>query len=398
MTNGSPIDFAEPAPNGRATPRPPITLLDGPAIAAPLPPLSYLVREIALVADAGPPHLVAGYGYSGKTLAIQSLALSLAGALPIWGFYSCRDARRVVHVDLEQGERLTRIRYQRLARAMGLDITALGDALGLAPMPGIALTTEYAPIWRELMKGRDLIVVDSLRAATRGMDENASGIRDALDILGELSERTACRALVIHHARKPSENAPEGGRYSIRGSSAIYDASDCAYIFSAGKGEPIRVAHERAKSHGETVDDFALVISDVEIEGDPRAGLELRVRGAELISQRREAQGRERTKRDAETIRAALVRHPQGLATMRLREAAGVSGQRFSSAVEHLGDAIVCREERRGKGRAAMYHYLRGQLPDSGGMTADCPASADCREDGGRYLSESVISSREDAS
>jgi hypothetical protein len=117
------IDFSKPAPNGVAIAAPRVTLLDGAAIAAPLPPLAYLVRGLALVADAGPPHLMAGYGYSGKTLALQSMALSLAAARNVWGFYPCPDRRQVVHVDFEQGERLTRIRYQRLARAMDLDLT-----------------------------------------------------------------------------------------------------------------------------------------------------------------------------------------------------------------------------------------------------------------------------------
>jgi RecA-family ATPase len=269
-----PIEFERPAgANGVAAPTAPeVVLLDAPAIAAPLPDLAYLVREIGLVADAGPPHLVAGYGFSGKTLAMQSLALSLTAARPVWGFYSCPDPRRVVHVDYEQGERLTRIRYKRLARAMGIDLASMRDAIALAVMPPIRLAREHTAHWHKLMAGRDLIIVDSLRAATAGEDENSSQIRGALDMLGEVSERTGCRALIIHHARKPSDDAPAGGRFAIRGSSAIYDASDSAYVLSANKGDAIRVAHERAKSHGETVEDFALVISDVPMDGDPKAG------------------------------------------------------------------------------------------------------------------------------
>jgi RecA-family ATPase len=129
------------------------------------------------------------------------IALSLTAARPVWGFYSCRDPRRVGHVDFEQGERLTRIRYKRLARAMGIDLASLGDAIALAVMPPIKLAREHASHWRRLMTGRDLIIVDSLRAATAGEDENSSQIRGALDMLGEVSERTGCRALIIHHAR-----------------------------------------------------------------------------------------------------------------------------------------------------------------------------------------------------
>src|SRR5437899_12619435 len=111
---------------------------------------------------------------------MQSLALSIAAGRPVWGAYGSQ-RRRVVHVDLEQGDRLTRRRYQRIARAMGVDLAPLGDALALAAMPPIALTSACADAWREIMTGRDLLIVDSLRAATAGADENDSGIRAGLD-------------------------------------------------------------------------------------------------------------------------------------------------------------------------------------------------------------------------
>ena len=115
------------APNGDAGRDPPIALLDGPALAAPLPELDYLVREIGLVAGGGAPHLVAGYGFSGKTLALQALALALVTGRPVWGAYHSPHARRVVHVDLEQGDRLTRRRYQRFSGRVPLIHFAAGS-------------------------------------------------------------------------------------------------------------------------------------------------------------------------------------------------------------------------------------------------------------------------------
>jgi hypothetical protein len=340
-----------------------ITLLDGAAIAAPLPDLEYLVREIGLVAGGGAPHLVAGYGFSGKTLALQSLALSLAAGLPAWGAYACRNPRRVLHVDLEQGTRLTCRRYQRLARAMGVDLATLGDALAVAVMPPwLALTEACAARWHELMIGRDLIIIDSLKAATAGRDENDSSIRAGLDMLGHVSEQTGCRPLPIHHAKKPQADDP-GGRYAIRGSSGIYDACDSVYLFSAAKGEPVSVEHVKARSHGELVDSFALVIADAEIDGDARGGLKVDLRGAELVAQRRavraEAARNALVQRDAEVVRKAIGRTP-GAGTTALRGATGLSGVRFAAAVTLLGDAIEVREEKRGRSRSTLCHYLRG--------------------------------------
>jgi hypothetical protein len=148
-----------------------IVLLCGSEIAKPLPELDYLVREVGLVAGGGAPHMVAGYGFSGKTLALQALALALAAGRPVWGSYGVGKRRRVLHVDLEQGERLTRGRYQRLALAMGIDLAELGESLEVAVMPaGLTLVPDCEARWLEIMAGRDLVIVDSLRAASVGQD------------------------------------------------------------------------------------------------------------------------------------------------------------------------------------------------------------------------------------
>jgi hypothetical protein len=340
-------------------------LLDGPALAAPLPALEYVVADIGLVAGGGAPHLVAGYGFSGKTLAVQSMALSLAAGRPVWGAYGVRDRRRVIHIDLEQGERLTRRRYQRLARAMGVDLEALGDALVVAVMPPLQLSATYADRWRAMMEGRDLAIIDSFRAATGGQDENSSDIRAGLDMLGQLSEQTGCRALGLHHARKGGPDDP-GGRYAIRGSSAIFDAVDSAYLFTAAKGEPIGVEHVKARSHGEPIAAFALVIADVEVNGDPRAGVSVEVRGAELVAARREEQAAaaraSRAHADAEVVRSVLRDQP-GIGARDLRAqvrlAGGLGYERLGDALAHLGDAVDIRDEVKGRSRVAR-HYLRG--------------------------------------
>ena len=136
-----PIDFLAPEPEVASGERPRYLVLNAHEIFSPLPPLSYLIRGIGLVAGSGPPHLVAGYGYSGKTLALQSLALSLTAGTAVWGVYPPGDCRRVIHVDYEQGEFLTRLRYERLRRAMGVEAAELQGRLELVTKPSVALKT-----------------------------------------------------------------------------------------------------------------------------------------------------------------------------------------------------------------------------------------------------------------
>jgi hypothetical protein len=337
-------------------------LLHGAALAAPLGDLDYLVAELGMVAGGGAPHLVAGFGFSGKTLAVQDLALSLAAGVAVWGVHRAR-TRRVVHVDLEQGDRTTRRRYQRLARALGIDLTSLGDALAVAIQPpGLTLSPHCEGRWRGLMSGRDLLIVDSLRAAAIG-DENASEIRGALDMLGRLAEVTGCRALVIHHARKPSADDPGDAKFSIRGSGAIFDACDGVFVFAADKGEPIRVQNVKARSHGELVDDFALVVSDVDVEHEPRAGLRVHVHGVELVNERRDARRKEaagqQARVDADVVRRALKEHP-GLTMRDLRAAVRPVGrERLEAALFAMKDELEVREEQQGRTKAHR-HFLKG--------------------------------------
>jgi hypothetical protein len=336
------------------------SLLFGPAIAEPLPPIEYIIREIGLVGGSGAPHLFAGYGFSGKTLALQALALSLAGGHAVWGSYLVKPSR-VVHVDFEQGHRLSCRRYQRLAFSMGVDLHEVGDALALAVMPKLSLSIQYRENWLAMMQGREVMILDSLRAATGGQEENSSEIRSALDLLGSLSEETGCRAIVIHHARKPSKDE-KGGVFAIRGSSAIFDACDSAFVFSAEKNEPINVENVKARSHGELVDDFSLAISDEADEegGDFKAGVRIQVHGVELIRDKRAERDRVAKKaaaeRDAKVVRLAIIASP-GASTSSLREATGLNAQRFAAARQSLGTEVQVKEEIVGKAWTNR-HYL----------------------------------------
>jgi hypothetical protein len=327
-------------------------------LAEPMPPLSYLLREIGLVSGGGAPHLVAGYGFSGKTLALQSMLLSLAAGVPVWGAFPVARPLRVLHVDLEQGD-LTKRRFQRLAVGMGVDLRALGGRLGAAIMPRIKLAAGEAR-WIDLMLGRDLVVVDSLRAACGG-SENDSEFRGALDMLGEVSHATGCRALVIHHAKKPGEDDSEA-RYSIRGSSAIYDAVDSAYVFGAAKGEPIKVEHVKARSHGDLECDRALVVSDVAVGGDPKGGLRVSTVSLENVAEARAAREQEdrraKAVADGAILRRVLTAQP-GLNAGELQAAVklemGWGKDRVMASVMALGEEVKTDVVIVNRGRSTRY-------------------------------------------
>ncbi len=276
MSNVISLEGKPAAPDPNA-----IVLLNGPALATDDPPLEYIVEALGMTAGSGAPHMFAGYGFSGKTMLAQALVLAMAAGRAAWGGLRCT-AADVVHADLEQGVRLTKRRYKRLAHAMGIDLAELGDRIVVASRPDLRLVAEHRDRWVSLMKGRALIVIDSWRAACPDVDENSSEVRRSLDLLGSLSEETGCRAIVIHHARKPQQD-DAGAKFTIRGSSGFYDGCDAIYVFTAQKGEPIKIACEKAREHGELVDDLNVEIQDVPGDFGPKSGLAIKLFSAERI-------------------------------------------------------------------------------------------------------------------
>jgi RecA-family ATPase len=139
-------------------------LLDVGALSQPLPPIPWLCEAIRLA--PGAVTLVAGYGYSRKTMALQSLGLSVATGRSVWGLYKCRKGR-VVHLDYEQGKRMTQERYQRLARGLGFELSELDATfLRVAVLPRVYLETqEVVDSLLPIIEGAALVIIDSLRAA-----------------------------------------------------------------------------------------------------------------------------------------------------------------------------------------------------------------------------------------
>jgi hypothetical protein len=245
-------------------------------IFAPLPPVNWLCQPLDMA--PGAPGLIAGYGYSGKSVALQDLALAVASGTRAWGSFDVKHGR-VLHLDHEQGSYLTRARYQRLALARGIDPADLKGRLALSVMPAFYLDNDAKDEITRLSDGCDLVVIDSFKASCPSTDENTSEARIPLDRLTRISEQTGAYFLLLHHSRKPSRDRDGlgGARMAIRGSGALYDAAGSVLVFAADKNEPITVAHEKARISGRTHPDFRLHIVDVEIDADPTAGLRVSV-------------------------------------------------------------------------------------------------------------------------
>jgi hypothetical protein len=248
-------------------------------ICAPLPPVPWLVQDLGLA--PGAPAIIGGYGYSGKTVAAQALAVAIAAGQPVWGAFAARQGR-VLHIDYEQGARLTSDRYQRLMVGMGVTPEQVGDRLTVVSMPSMYLSDAATEAFlTERCQGVDLVIIDSLHASCPAIEENEAGARRYLDVLGRVSERTGCAFLVIHHARKPTKDGVGGAKMVLRGSGALFDACASVLIFGANQGEPPTVTHTKARITGKTSPDFVLKIEDTP-DSDQGQGLTVRRADSEI--------------------------------------------------------------------------------------------------------------------
>lgn len=204
-------------PANEVTPkRPRIPLLFGPDIGSPLPPFEWLSERLGIM--AGRVTLLAGPGGVGKTMLAQEMLLSVVAGRPTcWGGVDLGLSGPVVHVDYEQTTTITKWRYHRLANALGIQLSSLGEGLALASLPPVYLNDATAEAsFVEVCTGRRLAVFDNLRAGTPGADENSSEMRAYIDMLTRVSNVTGCVIVLLIHANAQGNE---------RGSTAIRDAT-----------------------------------------------------------------------------------------------------------------------------------------------------------------------------
>jgi hypothetical protein len=214
----------------------------------PLQRIRWLCRALAI--GPGRPTILSGYGGIGKTFAAQQLLLVIAsGGTRIWDSFDIQHAAGgAVHLDYEQGQWMTDWRYQRLAWSMRLDPAQLEGRLHVEHFPSFYLTDPDAEKrLTALCTGRAVCLIDSLKAACKGVDENDSRMGEYLYLLARVSERTGCIVIVIHHEGKSGGENPRQGIERLRGSSAIAAGAGAVVSFvKDGTSGCIRIEHVRA--------------------------------------------------------------------------------------------------------------------------------------------------------
>jgi hypothetical protein len=166
---------------------------NGAALAAPIPPIAWVIRALQIA--PGRPALLFGPGGVGKTWIAQGIALGVATEAQALGL-DVQSRGRVVHLNYEVPRLAIRARYQRLAAGLGVDLAESRlEVRSREHLESYYLTED--PVSQQILErslhGVTLCVVDSLSAAAKG----AQVSRAPIDILTDISRRTGCAFVVI---------------------------------------------------------------------------------------------------------------------------------------------------------------------------------------------------------
>lgn len=269
-------------------------------VMAPIPSHAWVCESLQI--GPGRPCGIIGAPYSGKTLVMQSLVLSYVTGRNAFGFFKCTAPGLVRHVDFEQGAG-TLMRYQRLARGMGISESEMGERLQVAVFPRLFLDTTSESEWCKHADGCKLMMLDALRGVMPSVDENSSAIQEYMAKLTSISDKTGCSFILLHH---PAKGAMSPGQYqrsdidSLRGSSGIAATLGSVWLLAGKRDEPKLM--RQAKGHPCAVgclhQDWYVQIQDVRDGSNPFWGLHVGYRSEEEVkaAEDEEADGKDANK------------------------------------------------------------------------------------------------------
>jgi AAA domain-containing protein len=220
-----------------------------------LPDERWICRELEI--GPGRPCGLWGFGSSGKTMYAMVLCLSVASGRLAFDHFDVQHGT-ASYVSHEMGSHACIERLRRLANGMLLEPSDL-VRFKLSTYPDVMLNSKDAEsVYSREFEHVNFAVLDSLRAALPGVDENKSEMAQYLELLARVSEKVGTTFLVLHHTSKDDVKSATDGtrrdkRLSGRGSSVIYDKSNSIWLLEGSGKKPRILTQIRNHDDGDGV-------------------------------------------------------------------------------------------------------------------------------------------------
>ncbi len=298
-----------------------------------------------------PMALVGAWG-TAKTWIMIWLALQLATARPLFDNpqWPVKRPLRVIIFDYELNLRVYKKRLRELCTTMGIDYRAIRDSIYYYERPKFYLTDPNAyQRFLEESKGFDVILIDALRGAAPGVDENKSEFRDNIDKLAELASQANQFVCLLHHAGKGEDS-------KFRGTSGIGDAVGVMFTVTNDKVDPRgpkKLHNEKMGSNADDyVDDFFVLLKRDECESG-NGPMRITFMAAEQAKEKAENIEKEEWIDTKKKILRKVQAVP-GISKNELQKAVGGNSGTFDKVLAHLEKKLQYIEN---KGNGTRHKY-----------------------------------------
>jgi AAA domain len=197
------------------------------------PNVNWVCRALGIC--PGPITILCAFVNTGKTLLAADLAVCVANGIPLFGEIEIQAPGKVLHLDFESGNTLSKVYYQRILNGHG--ITNFHNISFFSPNWRLDQEVARAELTK-VLAGHKLCIIDCLAAGTPNTKQNEESARGPIDMLNQVSEETGCAIVLLHHEPKVTGDDPlrsvkgSGGIIAAAGNSLHlkrdYGASECS--------------------------------------------------------------------------------------------------------------------------------------------------------------------------
>lgn len=199
-----------------------------------LPVFDWVVNKLGIC--PGPITILSGFSNVGKTFFAANLSICVANAFPIFRTIPVENPGKVLHIDWDQGQKFSRIYYWRMLN--GYDLKSFNGIDYMKPEWHLH-DKDVKDNMVKLLSGYKMCVIDCLGSAIPQADINDDRVRAYIDMLNEISEKSHCAIVLLHHEPKASNNGTDVLR-KIKGNGSIISAAGCSIHLTAQKNKTIK--------------------------------------------------------------------------------------------------------------------------------------------------------------